>query len=599
MHKNNVRYNLKTRLFATISLLILFAVATVSTFSIYQFRKTTIEQSNTQTKQLIKQLSLYTGDYISELSRLCHSPLYSERIMKTLELECKSTSDILNKKREIEDFLKELMTIPRGDILRVSIFSDDGIYSSSKTDKTAFYSSNYKNESWYNDALAYPQTIFLPSHEEKHGGYTLTFFSMILRLQSLSDSNKSVGVIRVDANYNGIRDVLDSVNINDGSILLIADNSHNLIYSNKAANNLELNEIVASALNKANLIKINNETFYLNSEAINGTDWTIIVGNSASVLLKSINSVTILSVILAVVCVVMVLIISGLFTRSFTQPINETVDVMKLAQKGDLSARAPESKANEINFLNKSFNEMLQNLSDTLARNTRLTKEMFEAKYLQKKAQYDMLHNQIRPHFLFNTLSTISLLVKCGKAKEAVQCIDELSILLRGMVNSDKEIPLSSEVKILESYLSLQSRRHDSLKYNITVEDSVSDCYIPALTLQPIVENAVIHGCEQTIKDILIIISIVSIKDMISISISDTGVGISEENLNEIKKRIAESEKTEVTDTKGIGLVNCYQRLHLKYGDSLKFTIDSIVGNGTTISILIPSDRKEDTLNER
>lgn len=599
MHKNNVRYNLKTRLFATISLLILLAVATVSTFSIYQFRKTTIEQSNAQTKQLIKQLSLYTGDYISELSRLCHSPLYSERIMKTLELECETTSDRLNKKREIEDFLKELMTIPRGDILRVSIFSDDGIYSSSKTDKTALYSSNYINESWYNDALAYPQTIFLPSHEEKHGGYTLTFFSMILRLQSLSDSNKSVGVIRVDANYNGIREVLDSVNMNDGSILLIADNSHNLIYSNKAANSFELDKIVASALDKANSIKINDETFYLNSEAINGTDWTIIVGNSASVLLKSINSVTILSVILAVICVVMVLIISGLFTRSFTQPINETVDVMKLAQKGDLSVRAPESNASEINFLNKSFNEMLQNLSDTLVRNTRLTKEMFEAKYLQKKAQYDMLHNQIRPHFLFNTLSTISLLVKCGNAKEAVQCIDELSILLRGMVNSDKEIPLSSEVKILESYLSLQSRRHDSLKYNINVENSVSECYIPALTLQPIVENAVIHGCEQTIKDILINVSIISIKDMISISISDTGVGISEENLNEIKSRIAKSEKTEVTDTKGIGLVNCYQRLHLKYGESLKFTIDSILGKGTTISILIPSDRKEETLNER
>ena len=589
-------YNLKTRLLAVISFLIFSSVFLVSTISTMRYSNALIEQTTDQVQQLLDQVAINTGNYIDELSRLCMAPYYSSHVMKLLETSPVNNADILEKQRTIENYLREVMTIPRKDILRVNILSDRA-YSSSRTGHVPSYLNNYREQDWFQNSISEEHAIFIPAYEESFGAYKVTVFSMVLRLQSLSDSRNTLGVIRVDANYSGIKDVLDDVELPDQSALYIFDTNGTLIYERNALHNpIEVETVFLESHQDGapHSFVIGRERYYLNTAQIKGTDWTVAEVNARSVIMRNVFSVRRFAVISAVLCGMLGMITAVFFSRAFVRPINNTVEVMRAAQLGDFNVRASESRANEINYLNQAFNEMLQKISDTMDRNSQLTREMYEAKYLQKKAQYNALYHQIRPHFLFNTLSTVSILIKSGRDAEAVQSIEELSVLLRGMVNTDKDITLASEIKIAECYLSLQERRHDSLAFSISMDERVSDKLIPALTIQPIVENALIHGCEPRQGDMMISITASLAGNDVLIRVSDNGVGISKQDLILLQNEVDQPDpETLGSENRGVGLQNISQRLRLRFGKQYGLTIESSPDKGTEVIIKIPFSETE------
>lgn len=588
------RYKLKNRLFASIAALVFLSVMLVSAIGSYRLSGQIVEQNTAQTQQLIDQLALNTGSYISELSRLCMSPYYSEQVMKLLDTEPDSAAERLEKQRGVENYLREVMTIPRKDILCVNILTD-AAYSSSRTGHAPNYASRFASEEWYKDSIGSASAVFIPAHTESYGSYTATVFSMVLRLQSLSDSKETLGVIRVDANYSGLKDVLDDVDVPEKGSLYIFDSTGSIIYRrSKLPGNISDSDVFSAVERNEESIDLFGEKYRLSSRDISGTDWTLSAVNAESVLMRNVSAARRTTTLLAFLCAALALVVTALFVRSIIEPLNETIDTMRAAEQGDLSVRAPDSRAEEVAYLNRSFNEMLRTISETMEHNTRLTREMYEAKYLRKKAQYDALCNQIRPHFLFNNLSTISLLVKSGRNDDAVKTVDELAILLRGMVNTDKEIPLSAELKIAGSYLSLQERRHDFLRYTVTADEAVQSCLIPALTVQPIVENALIHGCEPSRGDMRIDITAKAEGDDVVITVRDNGVGIDSERLAELSRAVTAGGDGANTPTGGgVGLSNIAQRLHLRFGENTALAIESEPGEGTTVTVRFPQTKEE------
>ena len=586
-------YRLKTRLLAVISLLIFGSVVLVSTIGFMRFSDDLLDQTATQTQQLIEQISLNTGNYINDLSRLCMSPYYSERIMRILASQPQNDTERLDRRRTIENYLREVMTIPRKDILRVYILTDE-IYYSTRTAHQIDFSVDYQNESWYQSALGTASTLFIPAHVEINSGYTLTVFSMVQRLRSLSDSSKILGVIRVDANYSGIRDVLDDVQLLEKSALFIIDSAKNVVYQRSSLpTNLALEEVFHQSLSGATPLRVNldGETYIINFQPVNETDWTVIAVNAQSSLMQNVASARQFTVLLAFICALVGLLVTIFFVRSFIKPINQTVAVMRTAQSGELHVRAAEHRAEEIDYLNRSFNELLVRICEMMQRDAQLTKEKYEAEYLQKIAQYDALYNQIHPHFLFNTLSTVSLLVKVGRYPDAISSIDELSILLRGMVNTDRDITLSAELKIAQCYLSLQERRHDHLTYQIELAPALAECRLPALTIQPIVENALIHGCEPRVGSSHI--SIVAQADGANmvIRVADNGIGMEREQLDALLSAICNpAVQPRHAETRSVGLVNIAQRLKLKYATRASIDIESTRDIGTIVTIHIPRE---------
>ena len=588
------RYKLKNRLFVSIAALVFLSVMLVSAIGSYRLSGQIVEQNTAQTQQLIDQLALNTGSYISELSRLCMSPYYSEQVMKLLDTEPDSAAERLEKQRGVENYLREVMTIPRKDILCVNILTD-AAYSSSRTGHAPNYASRFASEDWYKDSLDSASAVFIPAHTESYGSYTATVFSMVLRLQSLSDSKETLGVIRVDANYSGLKDVLDDVDVPEKGALYIFDSTGSIIYRRSdLPGNISDSDVFPAVAGNEESTELFGEKYRLSSRDISGTDWTISAVNAESVLMQNVRTARRSTTLLAFLCAALALVVTAIFVRSIIEPLNVTIDTMRAAEQGDLSVRAPDSRAEEVAYLNRSFNEMLRTISETMEHNTRLTREMYEAKYLRKKAQYDALCNQIRPHFLFNNLSTISLLVKSGRNGDAVKTVDELAILLRGMVNTDKEIPLSAELKIAGSYLSLQERRHDFLSFTVSADEAVQSCLIPALTVQPIVENALIHGCEPSRSNMKIDITAKAAGGDVVITVRDNGVGIDSERLAELNRAVTAGGDGATAPTGGgVGLSNIAQRLHLRFGENTAVSIESTPGEGTTVTLRFPQNKEE------
>ena len=583
--------SVKQKLFLMISVLILVSVSAATILSDRSYRNDLIAQSTQSTRQLLEQLSINLDTYIDELFRLCLSPYYNKRVMEQLESTPATAAERLNKQRIIEDYLTEVMTLPRSDILRAYIFSN-GVYSSSKT-RVGSALDGYSKEEWYQQALSSHTAVFLPAHHEGAGRGALEVFSVVQRINSMSNSSNPVGVIRVDANYQGIKAVCDRAGIQAGGALFIWDDAGNQMYSNNQTGQAEL----AAALNTSHPFESNIEDFsfrlegqeYLvHSQRLRTTDWRIIDVHSMHVLTVAAESARNKALAFALLCAVLGVAVSIPLVRVFLRPMFHITQLMHTAQSGDLTVRAVSGGHDEFSYLADSFNSMLAQIQEQTARNDLLTRQIYEARYLEKEAQYTALCNQIQPHFLFNALNTIHLLIKTDQSEEAVQSIAMLATLLRGMVNAGREISLRAEMKLVESYLSLQQKRYRGLQYTLPDVTAWETYLLPALTIQPIVENALVHGCEPKRGGAQITVTLEETADALLLCVQDNGLGMEEEKERHLQEALAQSTFDPEKQEGGVGLVNIARRVQLRFGPEYGLRFETKRGQGTCVTLRLP-----------
>ena len=583
--------SVKQKLFLMISVLILVSVSAATILSDRSYRNDLIAQSTQSTRQLLEQLSINLDTYIDELFRLCLSPYYNKRVMEQLKSTPTTAAEKLNKQRIIEDYLAEVMTLPRSDILRASIFSN-GVYSSSKT-RVGSALDGYSKEEWYQQALSSHTAVFLPAHHEGAGRGALEVFSVVQRINSMSNSSNPVGVIRVDANYQGIKAVCDRAGIQAGGALFIWDDAGNQMYSNNQTGQAEL----AAALNTSHPFESNIEDFsfrlegqeYLvHSQRLRTTDWRIIDVHSMHVLTAAAESARNKALAFALLCAVLGVAVSIPLVRVFLRPMFHITQLMHTAQSGDLTVRAVSGGHDEFSYLADSFNNMLAQIQEQTARNDLLTRQIYEARYLEKEAQYTALCNQIQPHFLFNALNTIHLLIKTDQSEEAVQSIAMLATLLRGMVNAGREISLRAEMKLVESYLSLQQKRYRGLQYTLPDVTAWETYLLPALTIQPIVENALVHGCEPKRGGAKITVTLKETADALLLCVQDNGLGMEEEKERHLQEALAQSTVDPEKQEGGVGLVNIARRVQLRFGPEYGLRFETKRGQGTCVTLRLP-----------
>lgn len=586
-----LRGSVKQKLLLMISVLILISVSAATILSDRSYRNDLIAQSTQSTRQLLEQLSINLDTYIDELFRLCLSPYYNKRVMEQLESTPTTAAEKLNKQRIIEDYLAEVMTLPRSDILRASIFSN-GVYSSSKTRISAAMD-GYSKEAWYQQALSSRTAVFLPAHHEGEGRGSLEVFSVVQRINSMSNSANPVGVIRVDANYQGIKAVCDRAGIQAGGALFIWDEAGNQMYSNNQTGQAEL----AAALNPSHPFESDVEDFsfrladkeYLvHSQRLRTTDWRIIDIHSMYVLTAAAESARNKALAFALLCAVLGVAVSIPLVKVFLRPMFHITQLMHTAQSGDLTVRAVSGGHDEFSYLADSFNTMLAQIQEQTARNDLLTRQIYEARYLEKEAQYTALCNQIQPHFLFNALNTIHLLIKTDQSEEAVQSIAMLATLLRGMVSAGREISLCAEMKLVESYLSLQQKRYRGLQYALPDVTEWETYLLPALTIQPIVENALVHGCEPKRGGAKIIVTLEETADALLLRVRDNGLGMEEEKERRLHEALAQSTIDPEKQEGGVGLVNIARRVKLRFGPEYGLHFETKMGQGTCVTLRLP-----------
>jgi Putative regulator of cell autolysis len=591
-------WGFKKKLLVIISALIISIVILISLSSYTLYSKNYTQQTINQTQQIIEQVAINIDTYLDELFRLNLSPYYDDEIMGELEKEYTSEISILEKKRKIENFLASVMILPRSEILRVYILTASDLYAYTRTPYDMADYNTYKDTIWYQSALTTSSPVFVPIHSEKvFGDKPTKIFSIARRIRSKEDNSRVLAVIKVDADYSGIKSICDQVQLREKGSLFLLDENKNVVYQN---NQLAKTDI----LTKLDLKKykhngdytqiISSEKYIINVASLKSTNFKVIAVNSLRELNKESRTIRNMTILLAFVCMLLAVSILFVLIQNFLKPLFQIVRSMKLVQNGDLSVQVETTKNDEIGYLASSFNQMIQRITEILDKNTQLIKEIYEAKYLQKEAQYNILCSQIKPHFLYNTLNTVSLQIKCQDSKGAVLSIEKLSHFLRGIMSADKNITLSAECQIIDAYLGIQKARYgDNLSYEIDVSPDYKDYLIPALTLQPIVENAIIHGCE--VKRGKSFIKIYSDSDgrYFFLHITDNGVGIEANQLQYINEELSkvslplEYDAKAASLSESIGLMNVNKRIKLKFGEEYGLRMFSS-SKGTEVVLNLP-----------
>ena len=256
--------------------------------------------------------------------------------------------------------------------------------------------------------------------------------------------------------------------------------------------------------------------------------------------------------------------------------------VVPLHKKGEVvgTLKLYGTKEKELDLLSFEIAKGLANLCST-----QLELEEIQVKeQMLAHAEIRRLQAQINPHFLFNSLNTVTSFCRTNPDRARELLLDLSSYMRKNLDSSRGYIPLSEELAQLKSYLAIeQARFGDLIKVDISVEKKCEDWPIPPLIIQPLVENSVKHGIMGREEGGQITIFINCEEDLLSVSIKDDGVGMSQKTLD----KLIEKKKIE-SCAEGIGVRNCIQRIEQIYGPQYKMTITSELGEGTCVSFKIP-----------
>ncbi|WP_020619320.1 cache domain-containing sensor histidine kinase [Paenibacillus daejeonensis] len=301
------------------------------------------------------------------------------------------------------------------------------------------------------------------------------------------------------------------------------------------------------------------------------------------------NRIAVLQLVSFVVFLLLFLYLLG----SFTRPLVRLGKVAETVQRGNLEVRSHIRGHDEIGYLGSSFDLMLEHIKEMLA-------EVMRTQSRKRKAELAMLQAQINPHFLFNVLNSIRMKVMRKGDMDSAEMISSLSKLLRMTIIQDKGmIPLHEELSMAAAYVKLMNmRQKEETELALDISPEVLMLPVPRFFIQPLIENAIIHGLHQRVG--IIAITAVSEKRRCIIAVRDNGQGMDESTLQTLQDKLAwRGERPEPPDQtsgrfSGIGVANVCERMRLAYGEEFGVQAVSHPGKGTTITMSIPKAEVEE-----
>ena len=278
--------------------------------------------------------------------------------------------------------------------------------------------------------------------------------------------------------------------------------------------------------------------------------------------------------------IVMLAVFAGLvavtvLSCSITAPIRELSNAMKQVEQENFDIEIQSRRKDEIGHLITSFHYMVGKIRQLIC-------EVYQKKIEQKNAEIRALQAQINPHFLYNTLDSINWMLIERDEQDISDVVISLGEILRYAVGGQNHlVPLGSEARYIESYLFIQKNRlEDRLNYQWELAEDTLDVLVPRLIMQPIVENAVIHGIEPLKKGGVILMKAWIEKEMLLIRVTDNGRGMNQEELEALREKISGTDEIE-----NIGMRNIQRRMELTYGQEQAMEIESVQGEGATITL--------------
>lgn len=401
----------------------------------------------------------------------------------------------------------------------------------------------------------------------------------LIRLINSTEDARPLGYLFINISVDALFSFAEEGDNNYSDFCVSAGDDIILPFFNEELN-LWLQNISVDSLASETVTNLNHTRYLLLKFRTSGMDWNYIAAVNYQLFTGQHRTFILISIVILLISFAFFLLVAFSTNRFVTAPLYRLMNAMKKTETGDFNHANVTPYQDEIGRLQNAYNDMVDKIQQLLEA------KVSEQKRL-RKAELNVLQEQIKPHFLYNSLGAISYLVTSGQNEKAYDLIISLSEYYReSLSKGNKIISLSTEIHIVKNYLKLQKVRFpDIFTDEYELQEEVLSWQIPRLILQPLVENSLYHGIIPTCDYGIIKISACADAGHLILRISDNGVGMSQTELENILHAGSDSA------SQSFGLKGTIERMRIFYETQDICTIDSRPDEGTTITFSIPLER--------
>ncbi|WP_256760985.1 sensor histidine kinase [Cohnella sp. WQ 127256] len=599
MHQWTKRF--KRELNLRMKLLLLFVVLILVPLSLqgivtYRHFSTTVDEKTEQfTVDIVRQINSNLDRLLKDFERLSLMPLYDQMVLSILgkyDGDMGSATWVSS-----DDYMKmKLYTsanaYDRAEIRGIHLISTSGILFSNVDSMAVASVWDSRQDEWFEEVNRSDGAwMLIPPHEPSYysGNATEPYIS-VARVILEPNTLKRLGYILIDIKLDAFRNILSNLNFEQNANLIIIDSQKRLLFERKSVSDLstynellEKNKLEAYRSNQK--IALGDQNYLYVQHSSKYTGLSVISLTPINVIQKESRELGTFTLWFAVLCVVILTFIAVFLSYRITRPLIDLKKNMIRVEQGDFNKRVSSYSNDEFGQLGRGFNKMMDEIN-------RLFNEVFILGIREKEAELSALQSQINPHFIYNTLESISMMAVQKNNSEVSDMVSALGKLLRYTIDKvDRLTPLKDEIRFVQSYIRIQQLRYgERLQVEYDIDDEVIDFLIPKLILQPLVENAIYHGIDGKELGGTIWISALRFDNELLITVRDDGQGLAEEEIEALNQEIRTQpsyQSWERDDQQSLGLSNIAQRIMLIYGENGELTIDGSLGQGLAVTITI------------
>lgn len=442
--------------------------------------------------------------------------------------------------------------------------------------------SDLSDTDWINAyrAVTSPKGTIIP--RSKNNVYP----QLITIIKPIYVADEKKGAIIMNINAQSIYNSMLYQQYKDGRLFFLvnADNkiiiSSELSYFNTYPDDIGLNTLTIESNPKNSVYEINDKNYVVLSGDSAISDYKYISAYPLELYEHKLSTMKLQIIGILLLLMIIIFILAYVASVRSYSPLNEIISFLDNSQPPADSIE--EEDKNELMYI---INSIQTHINDK----TKMAEILEERMKLLRKSQYDMLQTQINPHFLYNTLETINWMAynMSNSENPVSKSLINLASFFRNTLTSGYFVSIENEIKYTNEYVNILALRYgDLFDIEWDIDESILSYTIIKICLQPIIENAVYHGIKQKNDKGLIKIKGLCDDNNIILIVSDDGVGIEKDALDELNKTLSETSFT--NEKSHIGLSNVNQRIKIIFGDSYGIHVESTVGVGTDVYVTIP-----------